>query len=213
MATHDPRAWDKTFTIDPGKEFCIRTNVENMAVPGSDHKDPLPVMMGVYRGSWMEGCKIYRKFAITAPWTSEGKVSQRTGMPKALKDIGLWMLVGNYIGPQGVGLIEPTSHIETITETWPDHGNNFRTATLPGIQGSIWKAEDGTLGIFLANYLEKNNTIEFTIDPTRYGLNAASAGYTTTQIQPEGNHVGGGVLSRTEALGPWEIRILEIRAN
>jgi len=508
MATHDPRAWDKTFTIDPGKEFCIRTNVENMAVPGSDHKDPFPVMMGVYRGSWMEGCKTYRKFAITAPWTSEGRISQRTSMPQALKDIGLWMLVGNYIGPQGgtleeknkplidaqnyfdvpiaahwynwhqipfdthyphyfptkpgipdqvrdlvsrglvimpyingrivdisnddfdeyfphcakdrvgkhyvetygnkvkqapmccytefwqdkvaeiverlaeevgvnavyidqiaaggpvlcfdkshghplggggwwvdgyrrmlkkvqkvahskgrdiiittecaaepfmdgvdafliwikpdersipmitavysgysiyfsspawfqhgdrawimaqgraflwgsqngwmrlelfkpehskkaaylknigkyriaakkfltfgelVNLIKPTNSVKTITEPWPDHGNNFRTATLPNIQGSIWKAEDGTLGIFLANYLEKNNTIEFTIDPTKYGLIAASAGYTITQIQPEGNQVEGGaprgVLNRTEALGPWEIRILEIRAN
>jgi len=515
MAAHDPRAWDKTFTIDPGKEFCIRTNVENMAVPGSDHKDPFPVMMGVYRGSWMEGCKTYRKFAITAPWTSEGRISQRTSMPQALKDIGLWMLVGNYIGSQGgtleeknkplidaqnyfdvpiaahwynwhqipfdthypnyfptkpgipdqardlvsrglvimpyingrivdisnddfdeyfphcakdrvgkhyvetygnkvkqapmccytefwqdkvtqiverlaeevgvnavyidqiaaggpvlcfdkshghplggggwwvdgyrkmlkkvqkvahskgrdiiittecaaepfmdgvdafliwikpdersipmitavysgysiyfgspawfqhgdrawimaqgraflwgsqngwmrlelfkpehskkaaylknigkyriaakkfltfgelVNLIKPTNSVKTITETWPDHGNNFRTATLPNIQGSIWKAEDGTLGIFLANYLEKNNTIEFTIDPTKYGLIAASpervhrtAGYTITQIQPEGNQVEEGaprgVLNRTETLGPWEIRILEIRAN
>jgi len=50
MAAHDPRAWDKSFTIEPGKEFYIRTNVENMAVAGSDHKDPFPVMLGVYRG-------------------------------------------------------------------------------------------------------------------------------------------------------------------
>jgi hypothetical protein len=508
MATHDPRAWDKTFIIEPGKEFYIRTNVENMAVPGSDHKDPFPVMMGVYRGGWMEGCKIYRKFAITAPWTSEGRISQRTSMPRALKDVGLWMLVGNYIGPQGgtleeknkplidaqnyfdvptaahwynwhqipfdthyphyfptkagipdqvrdlvsrglvimpyingrivdvsnddfdeyfphcakdrmgkhyvetygnkvkqapmccytefwqdkvaeiverlaeevgvnavyidqiaaggpvlcfdkshghplggggwwvdgyrkmlkkvqkvahskgrdiiittecaaepfmdgvdafliwikpdersipmitavysgysiyfgspawfqhgdrawimaqgraflwgsqngwmrfelfkpeharkaaylkkigkyraaakkfltfgelVGLVKPTNHIKTITETWPDHGNNFRTATLPGIQGAIWKAEDGTLGIFLANYLEKNNTIEFSIDPAGYGLNATSAGYIITQIQPEGNNAEGkarrGVLRRTETLGPREIRLLEVKAN
>ncbi|MHC4653970.1 MAG: DUF6259 domain-containing protein [Planctomycetota bacterium] len=507
MAAHDPRAWDKSFTIEPGKEFYIRTNVENMAVPGSDHKDPFPVMMGVYRGSWMQGAKTYRKFAITSPWTSEGKISQRSSMPKALKDIGLWMRVGNYIGPkkgtlaeknkplidaqkyfevptaahwynwhkipfdthypnyfptkpgisdqvrdlvskglvimpyingriidisnddfdeylpycakdrmgkhyletygnkvkqapmccntefwqkkvthiverlakevgvnavyidqiaaaspvlcfdkshghplggggwwvdgyrkmlkrvqkvahsnsrdmiittecaaepfmdgvdafliwikpdersipmitavysgysiyfgspawfqhgdrawimaQGraflwgsqngwmdlklfrpehtkkvaylkkvgkcrvaarkfltfgelVGLIEPKNDVKAITETWPDHGNNPRTATLPCIQGSIWKAEDGTLGIFLANYLEKNNTIEFKIDPTMYGTGAASAGYRVTQIQPEGNHIEErakeGILKRTEKLGPWEIRILEIRA-
>jgi len=515
IAAHDPRAWDKSFTIEPGKDFYIKTNVENMAVPGSDYKAPFPVMMGIYHGSWMEGCKIYRKFAITTPWTSEGKISQRTSMPQALKDVGLWMLVGNYIGPAGgsleeknrplieaqkyfevplaahwynwhqipfdthyphyfptkpgipdqvhdlvsrglvimpyingrivdisnddfdeffpycakdrrgkhyvetygnqvqqapmccytefwqekvtqiverlaeevgvnavyidqiaaaspvlcfdkshghplggggwwvdgyrkmlkkvqkvahsnsrnmiitsecaaepfmdgvdafltwikpdersipmitavysgysiyfgspawfehgdrawimaqgraflwgsqngwmglelfkpehskkaaylkkigkcrvaakkfltfgelVALIQPTNSVKTITEPWPDHGNNFRTATLPNIQGSIWKAEDATLGIFLANYLEKDNTIEFTIDPTRYGLSASSAGYTITQIQPEGNQVEGrtsrGVLhkesiglNRAETLGPWEIRILEIRAN
>jgi len=507
MATHDPAAWDKSFTIEPGKEFYIRTNVENMGIPGSDHKDPFPVMLGVYHGSWMQGAKKYRKFAITAPWTCEGKISQRKSMPQALKDIGLWMLVGNYIGPakgtlaeknkplidaqkyfdvptaahwynwhkipfdthypnyfptkpgipdqvrdlvskglvimpyingriidvsnddfdeylpycakdrmgkhyvetygnnvkqapmccytkfwqnkvtqiverlakevgvnavyidqiaaaspvlcfdkshghplggggwwvdgyrkmlkkvqkvahsngrdmiittecaaepfmdgldafliwikpdersipmitavysgysiyfgspawfqhgdrawimaQGraflwgsqngwmdvqlfrpehakkaaylkkvgkcrvaakkfltfgelVDLIEPSNDVKTITETWPDHGNSPRIATLPSIQGSIWTAEDGTLGIFLANYLEENNTIEFRIDPAKYGTGAASAGYTITQIQPEGNHIEErakqGILKRTEKLGPWEIRILEIRA-
>jgi hypothetical protein len=507
MAAHDPRAWDKSFTIEPGKEFYIRTNVENMAVPGSDHKDPFPIMMGVYHGSWIEGAKTYRKFALTAPWTSEGKVSQRKSMPQALKDIGLWMLVSNYIGPakgmleeknkplidaqkyfevptaahwynwhkipfdthypnyfptkpgipdqvrdlvskgllimpyingriidisnedfneylpycakdrmgkhyietygnnvkqapmccytefwqnkvthiverlakevsvnavyidqiaaaspvlcfdkshghplggggwwvdgyrkmlrkvqkvahstgrdmvittecaaepfmdgvdafliwikpdersipmitavysgysiyfgspawfqhgdrawimaQGraflwgsqngwmdlqlfkpehvkkaaylkkigkyrvaakkfltfgelVDLIEPINDVKTITETWPDHGNHPRTAILPTIQGSVWKAADGTLGIFLANYLEKNNTIEFRIDPTEYGIRASSAGYTMTQIQPKGNHIEerikDRILKRTEKLGPWEIRILEIQA-
>jgi hypothetical protein len=529
MAAHDPRAWDKTFTIEPGKEFYIRTNVENMAVPGSDHKDPFPVMLGIYRGGWMQGAKTYRKFAVTAPWTSEGKVSQRASMPQSLKDIGLWMLVGNYIGPekgtpeeknkplidaqkyfevpvaahwynwhqipfdthyphyfptkpgipeqvhdlvskglvimpyingriidvsnddfdeylpycckdrmgkhyvetygnnvkqapmcchtefwqdkvtqiverlaeevgvnavyidqiaaaspvlcfdkshghplggggwwvdgyremlkkvqrvahsngrnmiittecaaepfmdgidafltwikpdersipmitavysgysiyfgspawfehgdrawimaQGraflwgiqngwmdfqlfkpehskkaaylkkigkcrvaakkfltfgelVDLIEPTNDVNTITETWPDHGNNHKTATLPSIQGSIWKAEDGTLGIFLANYLEENNTIEFEIEPVKYGVDSASGRYKITQMQtarqgeacrspkgepvveqivelglPEGKKNGGlKPTLRTETLGPWEIRILEVQA-
>jgi len=508
MAAHDPNAWDKSFIIEPGKEFYVKTNVENMGVAGSDHKGPFPVMIGVYRGGWMEGCKIYRRFATTAPWTSEGKISQRKSMPQALKDTGLWMQVGNYIGPergtleaknkplidaqkyfevpiaahwynwhaipfdthyphyfptkpgvpdqvrdlvsrsliimpyingrivdisnedfdryfpycakdpmgnhytetygnqvkqapmccytefwqdkvadiverlavevganavyidqiaaagpvlcfdqshghplggggwwvdgyrkmlkkvqkvahsngrdmiittecaaepfmdgvdafltwikpddrsipmitavysgysiyfgspawfehgdrawimaQGrafiwgsqngwmgfelfkpehakkaaylkrvgkyriagkkfltygelVDLVEPTNHIETITEPWPDHGNNPRKATLPSIQGGIWKAEDGTLGIFLVNYLEKNNTIEFTIDPAKHGLYAGSAGLTITRVSPEGNYFEGttpaGAIHRTETLGPWEIRLLEIGRN
>ena len=516
VAAHDPRAWDKTFTLDPGKEFYVKTSVENMAVPGSDHKDPFPVMMGIYRGSWLEGCKIYRKFAITAPWTSEGKISQRKSMPQALKNVGLWMLVSSYIGPENgtleeknkplidaqkyfdvptaahwynwhaipfdthyphyfptkpgvpdqardlvskglvimpyingriidisngdfndyfpycakdqmgkhyvevygngvkqapmcsftefwqdkvadivnrlgaevgvnavyidqiaaagpvlcfdkshghplggggwwvdgyrkmlkkvqkvahsdgrdmvvttecaaepfmdgvdafltwikpddreipmitavysgysiyfsspawfehgdrawimaqgraflwgiqngwmgfelfnpehakkaaylkkvgkyriagkkfltfgelVDLVNPTSDIGTITEPWPDHGNNPRNATLPGIQGAVWKAEDGTLGIFLTNYLEKDNTIEFTIDPARYGVAAPSAKFAITQLAPEGlpaicvegEHSEGTVTSpiirRTETLGPYQIRLLEIRGN
>jgi hypothetical protein len=507
MAAHDPRAWDKTFTIEPGKEFYIRTNVENMAVPGSDHKDPFPVMLGVYRGGWMQGCKTYRKFAVTALWTSEGRVSQRKSMPQSLKDIGLWMLVGNYIGPENgtleeknkplidaqkyfdvptaahwynwhqipfdthyphyfptkpgipkqvrdlvsrglvimpyingriidvsnedfdeylpycckdqmgkhyietygnkvkqapmccytefwqdkvtqiverlaeevgvnavyidqiaaaspvhcfdkshghplggggwwvdgyrellkkvqkvahskgrdmiittecaaepfmdvidafltwikpdersipmitavysgysiyfgspawfghgdrawimaqgraflwgiqngwmdfqlfrpehakkaaylkkigkcrvaakkfltfgelVDLIEPTNDVKTITEAWPDHGNNPRTATLPSIQGSVWKAEDGTLGIFLANYLEEDNIIEFEIEPAKYGATSASGRYAIKQVQPEGNLIEERTrrefLRRTEKLGPWEIRILEVQA-
>jgi hypothetical protein len=508
MATHDPNAWDKTFVINPGKEFYVKTNVENMAVAGSDHKDPFPVMMGIYRGSWMEGCKIYRKFAMTAPWTSQGRISQRNSMPQALKDAGLWMLVSNYIGPEGgtleeknkplidaqkyfdvptaahwynwhaipfdthyphyfptkpgvpdqvqdlvsrglvimpyingriidisnddfneyfpycakdqmgkhyvetygngvkqapmcsytefwqdkvadivnrlgvevgvnavyidqiaaagpvpcfdkshghplggggwwvdgyrkmlkkvqkvahsdgrniiittecaaepfmdgvdafltwikpddreipmitavysgdsiyfsspawfghgdrawimaqgraflwgiqngwmgfelfnpehakkaaylkkvgkyrvagkkfltfgelVDLVEPTNRIEAVTEPWPDHSNNPRNATLPGIQGAIWKAEDGTLGILLTNYLEKDNTIEFTIDPAKYGVAAPSTKFAITQVAPEGNRPEGTVPSqfirRTETLGPWEIRLLEIRGD
>jgi len=507
MAAHDPNAWDKSFIIEPGKEFYIKTNVENIGVPGSDHKDPFPVMVGVYRGRWMEACKVYRKFAITAPWTSEGKISQRKSMPQALKDIGLWMQVGNYIGPESgtfeeknkplidaqryfgvptaahwynwhaipfdthyphyfptkpgvpdqvrdfvsrglvimpyingrivdisnddfdeyfpycakdqmgkhyvetygnrvkqapmcsytefwqdkiadivkrlgvevganavyidqiaaagpvlcfdeshghplggggwwvdgyrkmlkkvqkiahsngremiittecaaepfmdgidafltwikpddrsvpmitavysgysiyfgspawfehgdrswimaqgraflwgsqngwmgfelfrpehakkaaylkkigtyriigkkfltfgelVDLIEPANHIETITETWPDHGNNPRKATLPSMQGAIWRAEDGTLGIFLANYLEKDNTIEFTIDPAKYGLDT-SGGFIITRTNPEGSKVEatvpGGVINRAETLGPWGISMLEIRGD
>ena len=508
IATHDPNAWDKVFTIEPGKELNIKTNVENMGVPGSDHKSPFPVMMGVYRGSWLEGCKIYREFALTTPWTSEGKLSQRTSTPQMLKNIGLWMLVGNYIGPecgtlgeknkplvdaqkyfdvpvaahwynwhqipfdthyphyfppkpgipdqvrdlvakgllimpyingriidisntdfndyfpycakdytgkhytetygnqvkqapmcpytqfwqdkvaqiverlaeevavnavyidqiaaagpvlcfdkshghplggggwwvdgyrmmlkkvqkvahskgrdmtittecaaepfmdgvdafltwikpdersipmipavysgyslyfgspawfehgdrawimaQGraflwgcqngwmgfelfnpehskkadylkrvgkyriatrkfltfgelVDIIKPTNNVESITERWPDHGNNPRNATLPSIQGSIWKAEDGMLAVFLANYLEKENTVEFIIEPSRYGVKGASTGFAVTRISPEGNRSEGTVpqktIKRIETLEGWEIRVLEIKED
>ena len=72
------------------------------------------------------------------------------------------------------------------------------------------------MGIFLANYLEENNTIEFWIDPAKYGVGSASGRYAITQIQPEGNHLEErtrrGILRRTETLGPWEIRILEVKA-
>ena len=503
MATHDPGAWVKSFVIEPGKEFCITTNVENMAVPGSDFNAPFPVMLGVYQGSWMQACKTYRNFAATAPWTAEGKLSQRSSVPQKLKDTALWMLVGNYIGPENgtlaeknkplldaqkffdvpiaahwynwhqipfdthypnyfptkpgisdqvqdlvsqglvimpyingrivdisnddfnsylphackkrdgnhytetygngvtqapmcsytefwqkkvadiveqlgndvgvnavyidqiaaagpvlcfdkshghplgggrwwydgyrkmlkkvqqaahrqgrnmiittecaaepcmdgldafliwikpddrsipmttavysgyslyfaspawfqhgdrawiaaqgrafiwgsqcgwmgfelfqpehakkaaylknigkyrvaarkfltygelVDTIEPANKIETITETWPDHGGNARTATLPSIQGAIWKAEDNSLGIFLVNYLEKANTIEFSLDPAKYSLAKNPSESTALQIRPEGN-INRSTISDhfSETLGPWEIRLLEIK--
>lgn len=106
MATEDPQAWYKKFTINPGKEFTVKTFVEDMCVPGSDHKDPFPVKVGVYQGGWLDGCKMYRNFAVTAPWTSEGKVNQRASMPEALKNVGLWMIVSNYIGPESGTLAE-----------------------------------------------------------------------------------------------------------
>lgn len=94
MASHDPEAWFKTFFLEPGNKFAIKTYVENMGVHGSDYKAPFPVMLGVYQGSWIEGCKIYRQFAVTTPWASKGRLSQRAGLPKVLTDIGLWLEVG-----------------------------------------------------------------------------------------------------------------------
>lgn len=94
MAAHDPQAWNKSFLLEPGGKFSVRTYAENMGVPGSDFKSPFPVMLGVYEGGWMEGCKIYRQFAVTAPWLSEGKLLYRSGMPKAIKEMGLWFEVG-----------------------------------------------------------------------------------------------------------------------
>lgn len=100
MAAHDPGAWFKEFTIEPGTAFSIKTYSENMAVPGSDYQAPFPVMLGVYRGDWLKACKIYREFAVTTPWTSKGKLSAHTSTPQALKDIGLWFRVRRYIGPE-----------------------------------------------------------------------------------------------------------------
>ncbi|MCE9613858.1 MAG: DUF6259 domain-containing protein [Lentisphaerae bacterium] len=99
MATHDPAAWKKTFTLDPGNGFAIRTYAENMGVPGSGHAAPFPAVVGVFDGSWLEAAKHYREFALTAPWTAEGRLSQRRSTPQAAKDVALWFIVGNTFGP------------------------------------------------------------------------------------------------------------------
>jgi hypothetical protein len=135
-----------------------------------------------------------------------------------LKKIGKYRIAAKKFLTFGelVDLVKPANKIETITETWPDHSNNPRSATLPSMQAAIWKAEDGTLGVFLVNYLEKDNTIEFAVDPSKYDL-AAPAGYTITEIRPEGNRAGRtaphGILRLIETLGPWEVRLLEIDTN
>jgi hypothetical protein len=136
-----------------------------------------------------------------------------------LKEVGKYRIVGKKFLTFGelVDLVEPTNHINSITEPWPDHGNNPRNATLSSVQGSVWKAEDGSLGIFLANYLEKDNTIEFTINPVKYGVDVPTPGFAITQVKPDGNHLLrtalSGIISRTENLGPWELRLLEIHGN
>jgi len=99
VATHDPKAWFKRFGIHPGKKLWISTIAENTGLPGTGYTAPFPVALGIYRGGWMEGCKIYRTFAQTVPWMKEGKLSQRESVPQNFKDVGLWMRVNEYIGP------------------------------------------------------------------------------------------------------------------
>ncbi|MBI3991558.1 MAG: hypothetical protein HY350_05355, partial [Candidatus Omnitrophica bacterium] len=93
MAAHDSAAWRKDLICVPGEQFLLRTIPEDMGIPGSDYNAPYPAMLGVYRGGWFEGCKIYRKFAITAPWTG-GSISRRKEKT-SLKDIALWLRVGD----------------------------------------------------------------------------------------------------------------------
>lgn len=91
MASHDPLAWKKDFVIEPGNEFYIRVYAENMGVAGSGYNDPFPYMLGVFKGNWLTAAKIYRKFAITAPWVSKGKVSEAETTPQSFKNVALWI--------------------------------------------------------------------------------------------------------------------------
>jgi len=111
MATHDPRAWRKSFVIEPGKEFYIKVNAENMGIAGSGFNDPFSFMFGVFQGDWLTAAKIYRKFAITAPWVAKGKVSEATSTPQSFKDVALWFRGWNY------PVSDPVEY-KRILETW-----------------------------------------------------------------------------------------------
>ena len=112
--------------------------------------------------------------------------------------------------------VDTISHPETVTETW-EVRKVLSTATLPVIQGAVWKAEDGSLGVFLVNYLDEEKSIDLNIDPARYGLNSTSGKYVIRTINPEGDagkaaQVSGPV-KRVEKLGPFGIRVFTISAK
>ncbi|HBG26888.1 MAG: hypothetical protein A2Y10_11330 [Planctomycetes bacterium GWF2_41_51] len=92
IGAHDRTSTLKSFRGVPGQYFILDTLQAGTTGKGFDG---FPVKLGVYQGAWMEGCKIYRQFAITAPWTAEGRISQRTSMPQQFKHIGLWMRFGD----------------------------------------------------------------------------------------------------------------------
>jgi hypothetical protein len=99
LAAHDPNAMYKRFACELGKEFRVITRAADMGVPGNDWQAPYPFAVGVYRGSWMEGCKHYRAWAIeNAPWTKKGPLAKRTDVPEHMKNMTAWLLANGTAG-------------------------------------------------------------------------------------------------------------------
>ncbi len=109
--------------------------------------------------------------------------------------------------------IEPTKSVPTFSEDGFGWGmyEKSRVATVPGAEARLWQSEDGHLGIFLANYIDKEISFSYSIDPSKYGLKAGS--YQLTEITPQGSvpiiEVSG-TFERTETLGPRKIKVIEI---
>jgi len=97
LAAHDPGAYPKQFSYQPGGTFHFLTYPGGMGVPGSDFDAPFPVAVGVYQGDWWVGAKRYRQWALAhAPWTKRGPLTERGDVPAKVKHLGLWMLGGGF---------------------------------------------------------------------------------------------------------------------
>ena len=92
--------------------------------------------------------------------------------------------------------------------------NVFKGINIGKGEEKLFTAEDGSLGVFLVNYVEKDITLDYTIDPVKYGSRSTSGQYIIKRITPEGSSVEGtvkqGIIRRSETLGPLEIRLLQI---
>jgi hypothetical protein len=87
----------------------------------------------------------------------------------------------------------------------------MRTAQVPKAEARLWQAEDGCLGIFLANYMDEEVPYAYTLNPEKYGLCADR--YKLTEIGPNGAaslDTVTGVIKRRELLGPRMIRVVEV---
>lgn len=150
LAAHDPGAMHKTFLYKPGEEFSVDTAPENMGIPGSGWESPFPFAIGVYRGDWMTGCKVYRAWALEhAPWTRKGPLTERTDVPERMKQVSAWIIgrhgpdaavptgidFGKAIGaPVGVHWYE--WHQITFDRDYPEY-----FPTKPGVADGVAKME------------------------------------------------------------------------
>lgn len=117
---------------------------------------------------------------------------------------------GELLGP--VKSLKPLS---TITELWPTHRGDPKNGTLPTAMASLWRAEDGNLGIFIVNFLDERQAFSYSFNASDFGLKpAANQQYKITEIKPEGNQPVGlhyaGPIIRNEELEPRGIKVLEI---
>ena len=132
-----------------------------------------------------------------------------------LKQIGKYRIAGKKFLTYGE-LVDTIDHAQTVSAPMRSHWEERSLAnrTFPIAQGAIWTAEDGSLGVFLVNYVEKDITLDYTIDPVKYGSRSTSGQYIIKRITPEGSSVEGtvkqGIIRRSETLGPLEIRLLQI---
>jgi len=109
IAAHDPLQHYKSYLVDPGNETSMILRVPDGGKPGVGLDETYPVVVETYGGGWFEGCKRYRKWALDQKWCAKGPISKRKDVPKALKDIGIWLLSS-----------VPEKNSSTTPNTWAD---------------------------------------------------------------------------------------------
>ncbi len=91
LAAQDPHAWFKQFNYKVGGEYALTTYAENMGIPHNSFNAPYTFAIGVYHGNWIEGCHIYRAWALRQPWASRGKLIRRQDVPIRFKRVAAWL--------------------------------------------------------------------------------------------------------------------------
>jgi hypothetical protein len=55
-----------------------------------EYRSPGDVVVGPFQGDWFDAARIYRKWALTAPWSRKGPIQQRKDFPQWLVKLAYW---------------------------------------------------------------------------------------------------------------------------
>ncbi len=98
-AEEDPQANVKSFSWDVSPDSGSLSYSVSHPVLGWGGNDPVTsytspgdVVIGPFKGDWYDACQIYRKWALTAPWTAKGPMHKRADYPKWLADMPYWTI-------------------------------------------------------------------------------------------------------------------------
>jgi len=87
----------------------------------------------------------------------------------------------------------------------------LRSVNIPCAEARIWKSEDGSLAIFIANYVDRQIEFPYNVNPSDYGLYKGT--WQVKEITPEVTKIIGeftGTLERTEVLDSGKIKVIEL---
>ena len=92
VAAHDSQSRIKRLEIEKDNTVSFVTPVENAGLPGKAAEGPrFEVTVAAIGGDWWQAAKLYRAWALTAPWTAKGRIIDRTDYPRHIAEIPLWL--------------------------------------------------------------------------------------------------------------------------
>ena len=106
FAEEDGDANRKSFSWTPAAQartltFSITHPVLNWGAdqPVKGYESPGDIVLGPFDGDWYDAARIYREWALTAPWCAKGPVYEREDYPKWLIKAPYWTIA--HLGDEG----------------------------------------------------------------------------------------------------------------
>ena len=116
VAEEDGQTHRKEITWTPDKDtqtldFAIAHPVLNWGGESfvEEYESPGDIVIGPFHGDWYDAARLYRKWALTAPWCSKGPIYEREDYPK-------WLLTAPYWSIDGLGSDKDVRRIEATHE-------------------------------------------------------------------------------------------------
>ncbi|NLE54273.1 MAG: hypothetical protein GX617_04975 [Lentisphaerae bacterium] len=125
FAAHDSQARIKQLYMSRENDLSFVTPIENAGLPGKAAEGPrYEVTVAALAGDWWSAAKLYRNWALTAPWTAKGRIVERADYPRRICEIPLWLNIHAY----------PEEVSETMTKAHACFPN-----TPVGIHWHLWQ--------------------------------------------------------------------------
>ena len=69
--------------------------------PSTEYRSPGDLVLGPFQGDWYDAARLYRKWALTAPWSAKGPIHERADYPRWFLEAPYWTF-GNLGDERGV---------------------------------------------------------------------------------------------------------------